>query len=51
MWKLLKVPPEATQAFEAVAVGDVKGHFKKWAVNAAPYHYRPRLDPKYGQDP
>jgi len=48
IWKLLKVPPEAKQVFEAVGVDDVKGHFKKWAANAPAYHYRPRLDPNHG---
>ena len=51
IWKLLKVPPEAKQVFEAVGVDDVKGHFKKWAANAHAYHYSPRLDPNYGCDP
>ena len=51
VWKLLKVPPQAIQAFEAVGVDDVNGHFKKWAANAPAYHYSPRLDPEYGRAP
>ena len=50
VWKLLKVPPEAKEAFETIGVDDVKGPFKKWAANAPAYHYRPRLRPNHGCD-
>ncbi|MDA1142466.1 MAG: IS1634 family transposase [Planctomycetota bacterium] len=42
VWKLMKVPPEASQVFEAVGLMDVKGRFNQWADEALPYHYQPR---------
>jgi hypothetical protein len=43
----MNVSPEAQQALKAIGIDDIKQHFKKWARNAPPYHYRPRLDPDY----
>lgn len=43
LWKLMKIPPEANQVFEAVGIKNVKGIFNQWAVNAQPYHYQPRF--------
>jgi len=41
-WKLMKVPREANEAFEAVGIRNLKGLFNQWATNAPPYHYQPR---------
>jgi len=49
IWKLMRVPPEAQRALEAIGIDDVKGHFKQWAADAPPFAYTPRLDPDYGQ--
>ena len=43
IWKLMKVPPEAAQVFEAVGIKDLKSRFNQWACNAPAYHYEPRF--------
>jgi transposase len=43
IWKLMKVPTEAQQVFEAVGITNLKSRFNQWARNAAPYHYEPRF--------
>ena len=43
VWKLMKVPPEAQQVFEAVGIKDLKSRFHQWARGAPAYSYEPRL--------
>jgi transposase len=43
IWKLMKVPAEAEQVFEAVGVNDLKGRFNQWACDAPAYCYQPRF--------
>jgi transposase len=43
IWKLMKVPAEAEQAFEAVGVKNLKSRFNQWACGAPAYCYQPRL--------
>ena len=43
IWKLMKVPAEAQQVFEAVGVTNVKSRFNQWALNAPAYCYKPRF--------
>jgi transposase len=43
VWKLMKVPTEAQQVFEAVGITNLKSRFNQWARNAPPYHYEPRF--------
>jgi transposase len=51
IWKLMRVPPEAKKVFEVVGLRDYKGRFAQWAVDAPPYHYRPRFIAKNSQQP
>lgn len=46
VWKLIKVPQEAQEAFKAVGIKDLKARFNEWARNAPAYHYQPRFIPK-----
>lgn len=48
IWKLMKVPTEAQQVFEAVGITNLKSRFNQWARNAPPYHYEPRFIKKDG---
>jgi transposase len=43
IWKLMKVPSEAKQVFEALGINNLKSRFNQWARNAPPYHYQPRF--------
>lgn len=43
VWKLMKIPREAQEVFEAVGINNLKGRFHQWAENAPPYHYQPRF--------
>ena len=43
VWKLMKVPGEAQQAFKAVGINNLKARFNEWALDAPPYHYEPRF--------
>jgi len=43
IWKLMKVPSEAQQVFEALGIDNLKSRFNQWARNAPPYHYQPRF--------
>ncbi|MBI3301334.1 MAG: hypothetical protein HYZ72_04555 [Deltaproteobacteria bacterium] len=43
IWKLMKVPAEAQQVFEAVGIKDWKGRFSQWAARAPAYCYQPRF--------
>jgi transposase len=43
MWKLLKVPAEAQQVFDAVGVTNLKSRFNQWALGAPAYSYQPRF--------
>jgi transposase len=46
IWKLMKVPAEAEQVFEAVGINNLKSRFNQWACGAPAYHYEPRFIPK-----
>ena len=50
IWKLMKVPSEAQQVFEAVGINNLQSRFNQWARNAPPYHYQPRFIKKRGDD-
>ncbi len=50
IWKLMKVPSEAQQVFEAVGINNLKSRFNQWARNAPPYHYQPRFIKKGADD-
>ena len=41
IWKLMKVPAEAEQVFEAVGIHDLKNRFNQWAGDAPAYSYQP----------
>lgn len=43
IWRLIKVPSEAQQVFEALGINNLKSRFNQWARNAPPYHYQPRF--------
>jgi transposase len=43
IWKLMKVPAEAEQVFEAVGINDLKSRFNQWACDASAYCYQPRF--------
>ena len=43
IWKLMKVPAEAEQVFEAVGVKNLKSRFNQWACGAPAYCYQPRF--------
>jgi transposase len=43
IWKLMKVPAEAEQVFEAVGINNLKGRFNQWACDAPAYCYQPRF--------
>jgi hypothetical protein len=43
MGKLMKVPPEAEQVFEAVGIHNLKSRFHQWACDAPAYRYEPRF--------
>ena len=43
IWKLMKVPAEAKQVFEAVGINDLKSRFNQWACEAPAYCYKPRF--------
>jgi transposase len=43
IWKLMKVPAEAEQVFEAVGINDLKSRFNQWACDAPAYCYQPRF--------
>ena len=43
VWKLMKAPSEAQQAFQAVGIDDLKARFNEWALSAPAYHYKPRI--------
>jgi len=43
VWKLMKPPAQAQQAFKAVGINDLKACFNEWALNAPAYHYEPRF--------
>jgi transposase len=43
IWKLMKVPAEAQQAFDAVGIKNLKGRFHQWAAGAPAYDYQPRF--------
>ena len=49
VWKLMKIPREAQEVFEAVGINNLKGRFNQWAENAPPYHYQPRFIRKHEQ--
>ena len=49
VWKLMKIPREAQEVFEAVGINNLKGRFHQWAENAPPYHYQPRFIRKHEQ--
>ena len=50
IWKLMKVPSEAQQVFEAVGINNLQSRFNQWARNAPPYHYQPRFIKKGADD-
>ncbi len=43
IWKLMKVPAEAEQVFEAVGINNLKSRFNQWACDAPAYCYQPRF--------
>jgi transposase len=43
IWKLMKVPAEAQQVFEAVGIENLKSRFNQWACDAPAYCYQPRF--------
>jgi transposase len=43
IWKLMKVPTEAEQVFDAVGVKNLKSRFHQWACGAPAYCYEPRF--------
>ena len=43
IWKLMKVPAEAEQVFEAVGITNLKSRFNQWALDAPAYCYQPRF--------
>jgi len=43
IWKLMKVPAEAKQVFEAVGISNLKSRFNQWACDAPAYCYQPRF--------
>ena len=43
IWKLMKVPTEAAQVFEAVGINNLKSRFNQWACDAPAYCYQPRF--------
>lgn len=43
VWKLMKVPTEAQQVFEALGITNLKSRFNQWACDAPAYHYQPRF--------
>ena len=43
IWKLMKVPTQAQQAFQAAGIDNLKARFNEWALNAPAYHYEPRV--------
>ncbi len=43
IWKLMKVPAEAEQVFEAVGINNLKSRFNQWASDAPAYCYQPRF--------
>jgi len=43
IWKLMKVPAEAEQVFEAVGINNLKSRFSQWACDAPAYCYQPRF--------
>ena len=50
IWKLMKVPSEAQQVFEAVGINNLQSRFNQWARNAPPYHYQPHFIKKGADD-
>lgn len=43
IWKLMRVPPEAEEVFQAVGIDNWKGRFHEWASTAPPYGYQARF--------
>jgi transposase len=43
IWKLMKVPAEAEQVFDAVGIKNLKSRFNQWACGAPAYSYQPRF--------
>jgi transposase len=48
IWKLMRVPPEAEEVFQAVGIDNLKGRFHEWASTAPPYAYQARFIRKRG---
>jgi hypothetical protein len=48
IWKLMRVPPEAEEVFQAVGIDNWKGRFHEWASTAPPYGYQARFINKRG---
>jgi transposase len=48
VWKLMRVPPEAEEVFQAVGIDNLKGRFHEWASTAPPYAYQARFINKRG---
>ena len=48
IWKLMRVPLEAEEVFQAVGIDNWKGRFHEWASTAPPYGYQARFINKRG---